>query len=194
LDYSNPRNLIVVDKQNNRIRKITLDGDNYNTETLAGSGIPAQEDGPALRASFKLPTGIVIDRENNIYISETYNKVRKIYKEDNEYHVTTIAGTGETGYVDGNRFQAAFIRPTFLALDSQKGDLYVVDSGNKCVRVINISIAHRTIDKDIKSLMQSQFLCDVAITLNTCTTKLHSIILYSRCCSMLQICGVPVIV
>lgn len=50
--------------------------------------------------------------------------------------VSTLAGTGEPGFSDGNASEAKFNGPTGLALDSS-GNLYVADESNHRIRKIN---------------------------------------------------------
>ncbi|HXB44416.1 MAG TPA: hypothetical protein VNV85_10185, partial [Puia sp.] len=50
-------NLYIADSHNNRIRKITTDG---NVMTIAGSGLEGSSDGKAEDASFFYPTGVAV--------------------------------------------------------------------------------------------------------------------------------------
>ena len=59
---------------NNRIRKVDTSG---NVTTLAGSGSALTTDGNGTKASFNRPSNLVIDGNNNLYISE-YNALRQI--------------------------------------------------------------------------------------------------------------------
>jgi len=186
LDYSTPRNLIIADSQNNRIRKVKLD-EFYTTETIAGTGRTENtKDGFALESDLQYPYGLAADKDNNIYFSEPYNRIRKIYKGENDcYFVNTIAGNG-VGYVDGNRFQAKFRGPDALALDHNTGDLYIADTNNYCIRVINISPQNpHTVESDMKSLLKSEILSDVSIDNCMRFVKLHQAILDARCVSPL---------
>jgi hypothetical protein len=58
-------NLLVVDENNNRIRKITPVG---AVSTFAGNGVQADADGPATEASFNNPISMAADRTGNIYV------------------------------------------------------------------------------------------------------------------------------
>ena len=68
-------NLYVTDRFNNKIRKISPDG---NVKTIAGSALGYQ-DGIGNTAEFSAPKGIIIDVSGVLYIADTGNeKIRKI--------------------------------------------------------------------------------------------------------------------
>ena len=123
-------NLIVADSSNNRIRMISTEG---VVSTLAGSPSPGYRDGPADQAQFDSPVGVAVDREGNIFVADTYNdRVRKISAAG---VVSTIAGAGTPGLVDGPAEGAMFDTPCGIAVDDQ-GNLFVADTGNDAVRKI----------------------------------------------------------
>jgi uncharacterized protein (TIGR03437 family) len=67
----------IADTSNNRIRKVTPDG---NITTIAGKGTIgyAGDGGPALSASLNFPRSVVLDKTGNIYIADTSNNVIRI--------------------------------------------------------------------------------------------------------------------
>ena len=68
--------------------------------TLTGIGSAGFIDGSLNEARFNRPSGIAVDRLGNIYVSDRNNhSIRLITPEG---IVSTIAGTGSSGYVDGN--------------------------------------------------------------------------------------------
>jgi sugar lactone lactonase YvrE len=97
-------NLYVTDTANNRIRKIAPDGTDTTLAgsgpTLAGNG--GYADGTALTvARCNQPMGITGDAAGNLYVADSYNhRIRKIAN-DGSWTVTTIAGSGPTGYGNG---------------------------------------------------------------------------------------------
>lgn len=124
------RNLFVTDSQNNKIRKITQNGD---VTTLAGSGNESYEDGKGVNASFNFPFGIAVDGKGNLYVCDVYNhKIRKIA---NDGMVTTIAGNSISGNVDGNENVASFNLPYGIDIDTD-GNIYIADSYNHKIRKI----------------------------------------------------------
>ena len=97
--------IYVTDRENHRIRKITLDG---VVTTLAGSGTPGSEDGSMGQASFNRPYGLAGDGAGNLYVSELDGYcIRKI--DVGTGMVTTVAGTGTPGHLDSeDPMQAQF--------------------------------------------------------------------------------------
>jgi glucose/arabinose dehydrogenase/alpha-tubulin suppressor-like RCC1 family protein/sugar lactone lactonase YvrE len=82
-------NLLVADTGNHRIRKITPGG---VVTTLAGSGVPGAQDGPAASARFSSPIGICLDRAGNIYTTDSgSDSIRKL---DSSGYVTTLPPAG----------------------------------------------------------------------------------------------------
>jgi streptogramin lyase len=80
-----------------------------------------------LQANFSSIQGIAIATDTTIYVSDTGNfAIRKIDPVTGS--VTTLAGTGVSGFVNGQSNVAQFIRPTFLALDAGQSNLYISDS------------------------------------------------------------------
>jgi hypothetical protein len=64
-------NVIVTDKDNNRIRKITPQG---HVSTLAGTGEKGHEDGELIAsAGFKRPCGVAVDEKGNVIVADTGN-------------------------------------------------------------------------------------------------------------------------
>jgi len=115
--------------ESNRIRKISPDG---NVTTLAGGG-EGFADGTGASASFNTPSALAHGPDGNLYVADTgNNRIRKITPEG---VVSTVAGDGTAGYVDGPAAQARFNGPIGLAV-SEGGDIYVADTYNDGVRMI----------------------------------------------------------
>ncbi len=115
-------NMYVVDNWNNRIRKVSPEGE---VSTFAGSGQAATKDGRGESASFKDLYGITIDNEGNLYVTQRHS-VRKI----NPYGIVTtiVDGGEESDDVDGAGPDVRFWSLKGITVDAA-GNLYVVDNG-----------------------------------------------------------------
>ena len=100
-------NIIVADPGNNAIRMISSDG---TVSTIAGDGVKGFNDGYSDTARFDSPVGISVDSNNNVLIADYNNhRIRKLNRADGI--VSTVAGDGTAGYVDGEASQARFCKP-----------------------------------------------------------------------------------
>jgi gliding motility-associated-like protein len=123
-------NVYVADSGNNKIRKITPEG---IVSTFAGNGQAGSTDGAGINASFNAPQGIATDAIGNVYVADTENhKIRKITPEG---MVSTFAGTGNIGAVDGIVSIASFNGPQGITIDV-KNNSYVSDTDNHKIRKI----------------------------------------------------------
>ncbi len=132
-------NIYVADGANNRIRKISKSG---IISTVAGTGTGGfnADNILAISSNLNSPTGVVVDKANNIFIADSRNsRVRKV---DVNGFISTIAGTGTASY-NGDNIPAALATlnyPNGLALDGS-GNLLIADLGNSRVRkVTNIAV------------------------------------------------------
>lgn len=124
----------VADIGNNAIRM--MDSSN-NVTTCAGAGPtePGYVNGQGSQAKFYRPTAIVYNASDNmLYIADSHNNV--IRKMDSYGNVTTYAGTGSPGLVNGSLTQAKFDKPTDIAIFN--GVMYVADSMNNVIRRIDM--------------------------------------------------------
>jgi hypothetical protein len=70
-------NIIVADSYNNMIRAITPSGD---VSTIAGTGAPGRDDGPGLRATFKVPYSVAVDKNGIVYVADQGNNcIRQVF-------------------------------------------------------------------------------------------------------------------
>ena len=123
-------NLYVSDANNYRIRKVDPGG---NVTTLAGSGIRGYQDGPAATARFFDARGMTFDGAGNLLIADRAgHRIRMLTPAG---VVSTVAGTGTAGFLDGPAAQARFNGPQGLAVDGA-GNIYVSDTQNHRLRRI----------------------------------------------------------
>jgi streptogramin lyase len=106
--------------------------------TFAGTGQAgyAGDGGPALKAQFNNPFGVVRGPDGALYVSEYLNHV--IRKIDRRGVVTTVAGTGRKGYAGdgGPALQAELDDPHEVRFDKQ-GNLFFVEPLNHVVRRVD---------------------------------------------------------
>jgi sugar lactone lactonase YvrE len=120
-----------------------VDLTSHQISTYAGGG-PDQEPnnrpdfhGPATSATLALPSGLAVDGQGNLYIADTGNNiVRKVDASDGV--ISTVAGTGTRGFTGEVEpaTESMLDTPTGLAVDPS-GILYISDSGNNRVRLLN---------------------------------------------------------
>jgi uncharacterized protein (TIGR03437 family) len=130
-------NLYFTDGTDSVVRRITPDG---IISTYAGNGQTATtpndgNGGQATQTSLGLVGGgLAIDSAGNLYVAEdSTNQIRKIAPNG---IITTVAGSGTSGYMDGPALSAEFYLPEGIALDAA-GNLYVADSNNGLVRKVS---------------------------------------------------------
>jgi sugar lactone lactonase YvrE len=100
---------------------------------LAGGSAQGFVDGAGTSAQFSQPYGLA-NQAGVVYVSEVGNhRIRKVSADGT---VSTFAGSGTAGFLDGQSGQARFNSPRGLALDAA-GNTYVADAGNHRIRKID---------------------------------------------------------
>ena len=106
----------------------------YTVTTLAGDGIAGFKEGESSVAEFKLPYGIAVDASGNVYVGDGgNNRIRKVTTTG---VVSTLAGNGNSGFVEGAADVAEFHNPEGVAVDAS-GNVFVADFANYRVRKIS---------------------------------------------------------
>lgn len=104
------------------------------TETWAGN-IKGYRDDVELKARFNNPWGIAIMDRGGLLVSDSNNSlIRKI---DREQNVSTLAGGGYSGTLDGKGKEAKFSEPMGLAF-ALNGTLFVADAFNHLIRNVTL--------------------------------------------------------
>ena len=124
--------LLVVDEINARVRTIT----SSIVTTFAGGYIGDNQ--PATRAAFAAPENLAFDLFGNYYVADAGgNRIRKV---DPTGRITTVAGTGVSGYTgdSGPATQAQLYTPFGVAADPF-GNLFISDTTNLAIRKVDTS-------------------------------------------------------
>jgi hypothetical protein len=119
--------LYITANGNNMIKKVDAQG---NVTVFAGSSI-GFTNGPGSTALFGTILGLACDANGNLYVADaTNNAIRMVTPAG---VVSTIAGNGIQGYLDGDSTQTEFKNPFGITVD-KNGIVYVADELNNRIR------------------------------------------------------------
>jgi sugar lactone lactonase YvrE len=91
------------------------------------------DNGPAIKAQLRHPTGVAVDAAGNLYIADSdNNRVRKV----SGGVIATVAGGGNLLGDSGQATKAQLHSPTGVAVDAA-GNLYIADSGDNRIRKVS---------------------------------------------------------
>jgi sugar lactone lactonase YvrE len=125
--------LAVTDIEGQDLRYFHIESQTFST--FAGKrGCPGFADGPSEEARFNRPYGLVKLPNGDLIIADQRN--HRLRRVSSEGEVTTFAGDGAAGLIDGPVAESRFNLPQALALDAD-GNLYVSDVGNHRIRRIS---------------------------------------------------------
>lgn len=125
-----PAEWLIADTQNHRLR-VMKQGWVFS---WVGTGQAGLADGNPAVARFNRPHALVRGGAGQIYVADTDNHAIRMISPQGI--VTTLAGNGQAGFVDGRGAAARFYFPTALALDAE-GQIYVADTFNHAIRVVS---------------------------------------------------------
>jgi sugar lactone lactonase YvrE len=121
----------IADTGNRLIRTL---GTQAQMRTSAGGKTEGSVDGPLNEALFNTPSGLAFDGQGNLFVADEDNHaIRKITPNGD---VSTVAGTGVPGFLDGPGKTALFDSPHCVAVNSQ-GAVFVSDRDNHRIRKID---------------------------------------------------------
>lgn len=136
--------VVLNDPNGNLLLSVSLDGAGNGAlaafgpgiiSTFAGNGTGG-DGGPAISALLAGPAGITVDGFGNHYIAD--QKANKIRKVTPAGVISTFAGTGSAGYSgDGGPASSAELSGPMSVLVDGAGFVYIADTGNNVVRMVN---------------------------------------------------------
>src|SRR5271165_1674577 len=125
-------NLYFSDTFNHCIRRVDARTGVITTCAGCGEAGYSGDGGPATRACFNEPYGIVVDNNGNIYVADRHNHcVRRV--DGSSGIVTTFGGD------DGPASHAGMVEPNGLALDPAQSRLFIADVADHRVRVVDLA-------------------------------------------------------
>ena len=137
-------NIIIADRGNSRIRRVTIGNNQINT--IAGNGVTIPtfggDGGPAVDAILFQPIAQAVDSQGNIYIADFSNQI--VRKVDTTGVITTIAGTPNSPCAvstsscgDGSAATSAQLNgPAGVAIGTD-GSIYIAEYNNHKIRRIS---------------------------------------------------------
>ncbi|MFD2718879.1 hypothetical protein ACFST9_09140 [Hymenobacter monticola] len=127
-----------------RIRKVTVATGEVST-LAGGKDAFGDADGVGTAARFGSLTGMVLDRQGNLYVADEENGlIRKVVVATGA--VTTLAGGNKEAHgeqINGRGRRANFYKPSALALDNN-GTLYVADAEANAIRKVVVATGEVT--------------------------------------------------
>ncbi len=121
------------------IRKVTVSTGIISSVAGTGSSGYNGDNIKATAATINNPYDVVLDSNNNLYITDSgNNRIRKV--DASTGVITTVVGTGTASSTgDGSAATSATInRPLYISIDSS-GNLYMSEAGCRIRKVVTVS-------------------------------------------------------
>lgn len=132
--------LYVTDTGNQRVRRVDVKGDEKGRViTIAGNGEEGFDNGTGTDATFHTPMGITMSTDGNtLYVADRDNHaIRKI--DIASRAVTTLIGTGNSGYQDAEFEKAVLSYPESVTF-GEDGKLYFSEVGSFRIRLVDFDL------------------------------------------------------
>ena len=118
--------LYFTDTYNSKIRGYDMSTNLVTTIAGSSAGSAGFADGIGTNARFYYPYGIAVDTNGNVFVGDYYNyRVRKL--DPLTKTVSTFAGSGAAGYLDGTGTTATFSGAWGITVDKIGGNIYLTD-------------------------------------------------------------------
>jgi hypothetical protein len=139
-------NLLVVDYDASAIRKVTLAG---QVVTIGGRrDVPTGIDGVSGVGTLRYPASFAVGADGSLYVADNNGRVRRVSTNGT---ISTVAGKGVTGHVDGYSALAQFGTLNGAVIDS-RGRLVFSDGSTQAIRMLWRPAAARSdFDADARS-------------------------------------------
>ncbi|MEX2317210.1 MAG: thioredoxin-like domain-containing protein [Pirellulales bacterium] len=144
--------LFIADSEGSIIRSVPFDPAGASQSLVGPTGATLFEfgdrDGKAEQVRLQHPLGVAW-HSGKLYIADTYNNKIKVV-DVAQRACRTLAGTGKAGRDDGDAAKATFNEPSGLAVAC--GKLFVADTNNHLIRVIELAAPNRVSTLEVKGL------------------------------------------
>ena len=152
VDLGPDGSIYIADVNSHRIRRVTPSGLIETVAGTRGSSGFSGDGGPATDAQIQTPDDVFVDKDGAIWFSDAGNhRVRKV---DSSGIITTVAGSGESGFSGGGfagdggpATEALLNRPDGVFVDAA-GALYITSTRNDRVRRVDPAGTIQTIGGD----------------------------------------------
>ena len=149
---SDGKRLFVADSEGSTVRAVPFDPTG-KVETLVGlTGTLfdfGDVDGTGRDVRLQHPLDVAWC-DGKLYVADTYNNKIKVIDVDGE-RCRTLAGTGKPGNADGDKARTAtFNEPA--GISAAGGKLYVADTNNHAIRVVELAAPYRVTTLKIEGL------------------------------------------
>ncbi len=139
-----PGNWYIADFGNSRIRKVSASSSEISTVVGTSNSGYNGDNQESKSASLNGSVGIVLDSNDNLYISDMYNhRIRQVStnNKDGSMIITTVAGTGNAGYSgDNGQATAAMIKlPNAITVDSSNNVYFGDINSYHVIRKITVA-------------------------------------------------------
>lgn len=148
LTEPNSNRIIALSTNANNLTNFTASGVTPALIWCAGNGAASIVNAAGSAARFNGAVSIALGPNGNLYIADYHNNAIRMMTplgaQPTPLSVTTFAGNGTAGLVDGVGTNARFNGPTGVTFDKD-GNLYVTDARNNRIRIITPAGAVSTI-------------------------------------------------